>query len=367
VQAQDPSLNIFASGSTALSANALVGSVNITLPPTGTVQGRAVATDGGTGLTNGDITVQSFTSSGPLGIFESFSNADLAGNYLIAGVPLGGVRSIAADSTNTNSVGLTDGALTSTGPAVLDIQLGNAIRIADAFNLDGTDGFRYDIGCDGGLISGGTVDGRLYGSYFGAGAYLANFNSVVQFPCISIAARDLGGRELILGPVSTASLTVQRRVFVPSAGKFARILDSVSNSSTVSIPMNIRVGLTTEATRLLADPAQNGNTYAIFDNDGACCVPVVGTVIGGGSTAATLASNVSATPGDTGSSLSYSWQMTIPPGQTITFMHFSVQRDFTDTSGASAQVLSLVNSSDPDMLAGMSDADKSQVQNFTLQ
>ena len=63
----------------------------------------------------------------------------------------------------------------------------------------------------------------------------------------------------------------------------------------------------------------------------------------------------------------YEWAVTIPAGESLTFMHFAVQREPTDTAGAAAQALSLASLTDPRALDGMTAAEKAQVVNFKIQ
>jgi hypothetical protein len=63
----------------------------------------------------------------------------------------------------------------------------------------------------------------------------------------------------------------------------------------------------------------------------------------------------------------YRWTVTIPAGESVTLMHFAVQRDPTDTAGAEAQAQALVNLSDANALLGMTAQDKARVVNFKIQ
>jgi len=63
----------------------------------------------------------------------------------------------------------------------------------------------------------------------------------------------------------------------------------------------------------------------------------------------------------------YRWTISIPAGESVTLMHFAVQRDPTDTAGAEAQAQALVNLTDPNALAGMTPAEKALVVNFKVQ
>jgi hypothetical protein len=47
-------------------------------------------------------------------------------------------------------------------------------------------------------------------------------------------------------------------------------------------------------------------------------------------------------------------------------MHFAMQHDASDTTGAQSQAQALVNLTDPNALAGMTDTEKSEVVNFIV-
>ena len=88
-------------------------------------------------------------------------------------------------------------------PLSANITLGNAFAFRFPFfqtlNLDGTDGFRYDVQCDGELIDGGTVDRHLNDAH--DGMYIlalsgSQFNR--QFPCLSAGLLDQGARQVSL-------------------------------------------------------------------------------------------------------------------------------------------------------------------------
>jgi hypothetical protein len=65
--------------------------------------------------------------------------------------------------------------------------------------------------------------------------------------------------------------------------------------------------------------------------------------------------------------VSYNWPaVTVPAGQSVTLMHFIVQRDPSDLIGVKSRAESLVNLTDPNALTGMSAADKAQVINFRI-
>src|SRR5439155_6581571 len=99
------------------------------------------------------------------------------------------------------------------------------------FNLDGADGFRYDVDCTGQLNDGGTVSRSLNDAY--DGAYFLKINGQF-FPCFSFGRLEDGGREISIGSASMSGLSVTRKVFVPAGGGFAGYLDILSNPTAAS-------------------------------------------------------------------------------------------------------------------------------------
>jgi hypothetical protein len=64
--------------------------------------------------------------------------------------------------------------------------------------------------------------------------------------------------------------------------------------------------------------------------------------------------------------VTYRWDVTVPAGGTAILMHFGLQHDPGDFTGAQNQAQALVNLTDPDALTGMTEAEKAQVVNFTI-
>jgi plastocyanin len=137
-----------------------------------------------------------------------------------------------------------------------------------------------------------------------------------------------------------------------------------------STPLTISVGQESflrsfNDTRLLVNPADTGNTYYVASEAFSCCQnPNVAEVMAGPN-AAVPVSTVQFRSSN--SDISYQWNtVTIPAGQTVIFMHFALQHDPSDNAGLKAQAVALANLSDPNALVGMSDAEKSQVVNFSI-
>jgi len=165
-----------------------------------------------------------------------------------------------------------------------------------------------------------------------------------------------------------------RRLFVPSTGGFARYLDTITNTSSLPVTVDVQVeGALGGVVHTIVDPSATGNTYAVTLAD-ATTVPVseespatrpaLGHVFGGPNAAVPVSAiHIQKFFAPT----SYRWTVTIPAGASATLMHFVLQRNPTDTAGADAQARALVNLTDPNALAGMTAEEKLRVVNFKLQ
>jgi hypothetical protein len=360
VQAEDLRSGVLGSGAGALAGGGQTATVNVSLPYTAAVLGRVTAA--GVALPSADLTVQSFAAMGPLGTFRRFGTTDVVGAFGVTDVPVGGVRASATDPNNVNSVGLADGTLALPGPLTVNVPMGNAVRLGQ-FNLDGTDGFRYDVGCWGELVDGGTADRRLTHAFFGASlANVENPVTTARTACVAAAGTEVGGRQLVIGPGPAMGLTVTRKVFVPVAGKFVRYLEVLTNSSPAAISVNLAIEDPLSANQLLVSPASTNNRYMVVEST-QCCHPVVALVTAG--TSASLQPTLAFDP----TSPSYVrtiYPVTLAAGQTISVLHFVVQRDINNSSGASSQAQALSSLTDPDALTGLSAAEKAQIRNFIV-
>jgi hypothetical protein len=356
----------FASADGALVTDGQVDTLDIIMPATSTVFGTVFAADGVTPVINPFISIVSLNSFGPEGNFQRQTFADALGNYQINGVQAGPVQ-VAATNQLT---GVATGTLTPTAPLNLNITLGNGFGFLTPFfqllNLDGADGFRYDVECDGSLLDGGNVSRQFNDAY--DGAYRLTLNgSVRQFPCMVAGVTDPDGRQVTLGPVSGGGLQVSRKIYSPAAGGFARYLEVLQNTgvtpAVASVSIDSNLG-SDNNTRIVVAPSQTSFTYAVTDQSGICCDPLLAHVFRG--TASTLPSPVvQFIQGN--DNIFYRWDnITVAPGQTVILMHFAVQRDPADLTGTKSQAAGLVNLTDPNALTGMSAAEKAAVANFVI-
>ena len=358
----------FATVDGAISTDGQVVILDVNMPATGTVFGTVFASDGVTPAVNPFVSAVSIDSFGPEGNFFGQTTADALGNYQIDGVQVGALQVAASDQSGTSG-GATTGVLTASAPLNLNITLGNAISFQrfGLVNLDGADGFRYDVSCDGELNDGGTVDRNFNDAYDDMyQASLSGPDFVRQFPCLSAATFEAAGRQLVLGPVTVHNLQVSRKIFSPAAGGFARYLEEIQNPGTTPVVVSVTISGNLGSdnnTRIVVSPAQTNFTYAITDQNGICCDPLLAHVFAGATS--TLVPTVQFI--QTNDEPFYRWDnVSIPAGQTAILMHFGVQRPPSDLTGTKAQAASLVNLTDPNALSGMSAAEKAAVANFIV-
>jgi hypothetical protein len=343
--------------------------MTVTLPGSGTVQGTVLAPGGVVPIANAPISVQAL-ATGPLGTSSATGTTDIDGHYSIAEVAAGAVRVTATDPSNSQIRGFADGTVAEGGTATVDVTLGNSVQLG-IFNLEGTDGFRYDVFCQGALSDGGTVDRRLNDAYDGA-YFLTTTNRGQTYPCVSAARLEANGRQIVIGPTAFNGLDVTRKVYSPSTGGFARYLEVLTNSTTTAVTATFEVysNLGSDgSTRVIVDPSTTGNTYAVTDQNGFCCDPGLGHVFAGTNAAVPVAAVQFINNND---NVFYRYTLTVEPGQTAILLHFAVQRGSNtsgyaaDTSGADAQAQALRDLTDPNALAGMTDDEKAQVRNFVI-
>ncbi len=358
----------FANGDGALLTDGQVATVDINMPATGTVFGVVFGADGITPAVNPFVSVVSIDSFGPAGNFNGQTTADALGNYQINGVQVGALQVGASDQSGT-SAGTATGVLTTSAPLNLNITLGNAISFQrfGLVDLDGADNFRYDVSCDGELNDGGTVNRQFNDAYDGMyQSSLSGPDFVRQFPCLNAATFEAAGRQVVLGPVLIHNLQVSRKIFSPTAGGFARYLEEIQNPGTMPVVVSVTISGnlgSDNSTRIVLSPAQTNFTYAVTDQNGICCDPLLAHVFAGATS--TLVPTVQFV--QTNDEPFYRWDnVSIPAGQTAILMHFAVQRPPSDLTGTKAQAASLVDLTDPNALSGMSAAEKAAVANFVI-
>ncbi len=339
--------------------------VPIDAPAPGTVTGT-VRGPGGASLGEGTIIVENFAAvTFPFQAFRRFATTAPDGTFSVAGVPTGRVRVTALSPSESGPpLGVVEVTLPANGSVVADVTLGTATAFPAI--LDGADGFRHDVGCDGSLGFSGASDGRFpsFGESGGLGLRLGG----APFSCRDAGVPEDAGRELAVGAVVRNHLLVTRKVFVPALGGFARYLEIVENPTTVpwSLSLEVESELASGAdTRVVVAPGATNGGYAVTD-DGLTRTPVGATlahVFAGPGGALTPAATRFA---DTDRRVSFRYDLTVPPGETRIVLHFVAQRDAGESAAAQVQADALSGLTDPDALAGLSAAERAAVVNFDV-
>jgi hypothetical protein len=177
---------------------------------------------------------------------------------------------------------------------------------------------------------------------------------------------DQNGRQITIGPKSTDSLQVSRRIFVPASGGYARYFEVLTNNSStaITLPVSVFTYLNSNTNmQLVSDPATNGNTFGVTE-DSTGSTPIVAFVF---ANAGALVSAVNPVFASGSGFVSYSWNVTVPAGQTVALMHFVAQHAGSDLAGAQSLVQQLLTVSDPNELTGLTPTDLSNLVNFKTQ
>ncbi|MBI5756543.1 MAG: putative metal-binding motif-containing protein, partial [Nitrospirae bacterium] len=235
------------------------------------------------------------------------------------------------------------------------------------YNLDGADGFRYDVYEGGYLGDGGTFDRRLGDAYNGSYYLYINYinGSWGSWMSSAVASLEDNDRELVIGPQTIDGLQVTRKVFVPAEGGFARYIDAIYNpggDTAVSVQVYSALGSLGD-TVISTYPVDTGNTYAVT-YDGGRSDPSLAHVFGGMVRGVDV-SQVQFIDGN--NVIYYQWDgISIAAGETRCIMHFAIQREPYDEAGAMSQAEALVNLTYPNALSGMSAEERACVVNFAI-
>ncbi len=247
--------------------------LNLQVRAFGSVSGVVLADDGITPVAGAYVQIAS-GETGPLGSSRSYTTTDASGAYAFADVVSGPV---AVRAYAPSTYGLLGGAAVTLAPgASLQVNLPSGATIDPCAYpiLSGTDGFLYGLGCDGGIAGGGAVDGHLGVSY-GRFGQIMRINGTAAGE-LAPGQPQLAGRQLSYGAQAQAGVVTTRQVYVPTAGGFARFLDTVTNPTAAAITLEVQIETVLPGiASVLIDPASTGQQYA---------VTVSAPVISGGTT-----------------------------------------------------------------------------------
>ncbi len=352
VQARDPDTGLVSVASGTLTTAGQEVRIDVGSPETGALSGIVQSVDGTTPVANAQVTASTVTSYGPFGVLEFHTTSNASGQYQFSALPTGSLRIIAESN---NVIGDATVEMTAAG-ATRNVRLGTSMRLP--VTLTGTDTSTYDITCDGELNDGG---------YAGAtdaydGAYRLDVAGN-NFPCVNTAGVGLNGREAIIGPNTLNGVRVTRRVYVPTAGLFARYLETLENPGATDVTVSVRVFSnlgSDSSTRIIVAPSATNNRYAVTADNGSD--PALAHVFGGtgGAVSATtqyIANNDNAI---------YTWSVTVPAGGRVSLLHYAVQRARSDTAAATTQAEALANGTQAGMFDGLTTDDRTSIKNFAV-
>jgi Carboxypeptidase regulatory-like domain len=352
VQGQNPITGLISTAS----GNLAVGQtlvLDLIPPTTGSLSGRVLAADGVTTVSGINVAVSTTTVYGPYGTFNYFTSSDASGLFSVPDFPAGPVQVTAEDSSG--NVGKATGNIVASNNTTLDVRLGTAVNLPIALNGSGTT--VYNVQCDGDLNDdpSGESSGTYDGTYF---LTVAGYS----FPCVSVANRYLNN-EINIGPYTMGGLTVNRRVYVPPVGGYARYFDTITNpsASEITVPVRVHGNLgSNEFTRFGVTPSDTGNRYAVTIDNGV--KPALGHVFSG------VNPSVVPTPKFTppNDNISYSWSINIPANSSASLLHFTIQRPSSDVVATQSQAEALANMTQPGMFDGLSTSDKASIKNFVV-
>ena len=231
-------------------------------------------------------------------------------------------------------------------------------------NLYDATGYLWDIR-DNGNISNG-----IYDAYDG-GMVLNN-----GFPGYSTAQTEEGGREIVIGTASIGGLEFTRKIYVPTDQSYARFLEIVHNQggSTVNYTLPIFTNLGSDGYEpftltssgdaavtpadnwLVTDDTPAGESSGTASNP--TSDPVVTHVVAGDD-----AEVRPTTFTKSSDNVSYSYNISLAPGETKIVMHFASQAGTQAVAVARAEELANLGLN---VLYGMSAAERNAVVNFAV-
>ncbi|MBL8297757.1 MAG: carboxypeptidase regulatory-like domain-containing protein [Rhodanobacteraceae bacterium] len=359
VSAFDAQTQNVATAQTQLSSNGQSASVTLQFPLTGSL-GGTVYRDGGPAAA-ACVELRSLADDQAHAQVHRSATADNAGLYAFSAVAPGPFLVQADACDGSRLTGLAQAAVGSNASTTVDLTLGNALPLSQRL-ADSASGYSVDVNGDGTLGPFDTASSSAF-TFSGDGHVLSVGG--VDFPRLSAAWSSQGGRELRLGPLGLAGLQVSRRVYVPAAGGYARLLETLSNPGTAAVTRTLRVSgsYRTFTPELRVSPAASAGRYAVVAPPewDSLSAGLAGQVFGGSGGAlpqvriATSARR-----------FEWSWSVTVAPGQTVSYLSYLVPRRLGDAGAAEQQTQRLAEMTEPGMFDGLSPAEKSQIQNFVV-
>ncbi|MCB1875956.1 MAG: carboxypeptidase regulatory-like domain-containing protein [Chromatiales bacterium] len=360
---------------------------DLVLSGIGTVTGTVFNPDG-TPANGVGVTLDSQVNGMP----NRFATTNAQGEYTIGGIPQGAYN-VSAQIVALRYGGSASGSVNVDGEVVItDVQLlenqipSSTATLSTLFDANGMD---FGIQQSGEVRDGKTAVFQGDAGVNRGGMRLEILRDGVAFPFIgSGAATEEGGRELSI-PGTVAGLSIQRKVYVPSQGYFARYLEVIRNDGSEAIDFEVRVDTHYRFIQQVRDGFRfnepprvistsdgdalllSGDRWAVIDDNEDrdpftfTNLPSVAQVFDGpGAFDRADLTDFSVDFGGTFGRLRTVWQnLTLQPGQSIALLHFTAQQTGRESARQSALRLEQLP---PEALTGLSAEERAAVINFTV-
>ena len=247
------------------------------------------------------------------------------------------------------------------GAAVtVDLQMGTAHRL-DHRLVDPVSNYAFEIG------SYGTLNAWLQPDSSNQPYYSAYSGRVGSFDLIGhdTAQHSMGGRQLQFGPVVRLGYQRVRKILVPEAGGYARILDSYTNLGSEPRAMDFSIGGDYWDVPSADSIPDASGLYAVQQAADAThpeAPGVAGHVYAG--MGALLPDSVDIVGGV--NHFGWRWARTVAPGETVSWLTYAVVREPQSRAAAQAQAQALGAMTEPGMFDGLSAAERASVINFVV-
>ncbi len=315
---------------------------------------------------NVELELQSLSSVGPLGGFETSINAtlDADGSVTLDQVPPGAFV-VHVFSAPRGLSGVSIGSATRLTATTTQVALSqDVVRLTNSsVVLTGADGFYYIVGSAGTAQQSFYYDGAqlLYPDAFSLEGAPYNGSTGICCPLAVTSA----GNEAVLSPVSlpvSPGVVMTRRLLLPSGGRFMRYYDLFTNTSAVAQSVPVSLWTTPNLSRVtVADvtpsPTTGGYFVAADANGSGLAFASVYAGIDPPVALQRLFSNDLSTFEPTTT-------LQLAPGQSRALLHYVVLRapDGAGDAIAGAEALSALT--DPEALLGLSASDLAVIANF---
>lgn len=263
----------------------------------------------------------------------------------------------------SGAYGIADATIVAGAQTDIEVRLGTATY--SGANLIGTAGFDYYLQCHGAVYGGSNGLNGWDGVYYPVSMLYVNSRT---FPCLQVAVSEEDGREQILGPAIPGAdynydpkplAVATRKVFSPTSGAFLRYFDQVTSTAPVTQTFTVRVdgsyGGDGPPIVVAVTPLSTSNTYGVLT---AGTLPATAFVFAG-----IGAPNA---PAVTMPGYSYTWTVTLAPGQSVALLHYVVPAAPGDVADAQARALALATLADPEALQGLSADELALIINFVI-